>query len=128
MKISQRIPEIYYDCQRVFGVNWEDGLAITYGDTVYAKYPLAPDVEVHEAVHVEQQLVIGPKIWWEKYLTDKAFRLSQEVPAYRAQMAYGMKFYHRQARKALEKRIILDMVTMYGDMCSEEEATSLIHS
>jgi len=128
MKFSNRIPEIYQRCHEVFGVNWDDGIAITYGDTVYSKYHLAPDVEAHEAVHIEQQKKMGTNAWWEQYFTDKHFRLKQEAEAYKAQLAFAKEYYNRHARRELESRIISDIVNMYGGMCTEEEAIALIHS
>ena len=35
MKISKEIPNIYYSLKDNFGVDWERGLVIAYGDTIY---------------------------------------------------------------------------------------------
>lgn len=43
----------------------------------------------HEAIHQEQMRRIGTFRFWWSYLTDKAFRLTVEVEAYRAQIASG---------------------------------------
>lgn len=39
----------------------------------------------HEQIHLKQQEEMGVEEWWQKYLTDSAFRLSREIPAYREQ-------------------------------------------
>lgn len=41
---------------------------------------------LHETIHIEQQKE-KPEAWWEMYLTDPDFRLSQELMAFAAQYA-----------------------------------------
>lgn len=47
----------------------------------------------HELIHVQQQRNIGTLTFWWRYLTDKAFRQSSEVDAYRAQVKAGDNLY-----------------------------------
>lgn len=59
-----------------------------YGDTIYNPSGLTidPDLEYHESVHQKQQQSFrNAGEWWDKYLTDKDFRKSQEVEAYGGQ-------------------------------------------
>jgi len=128
MKISHRKPEIYESCHKVFGVNWDQGIIITYGDTIYfsEKFSLSPDLEVHESTHIRQQTEIGKEKWWEKYFEDPKFRLSQELEAYKNQVNYLRENCSRQYRRSTERKIYKDMATIYGDMCSEEEARKLL--
>jgi len=116
---------IYEKCRERFGVDWDKGIIFTYGDTIYCKSPISDDLKVHEATHIRQQREIGEDIWWERYLKDKDFRLSQEVEAYKNQMEYINKNYNRNARRYLYKHIIRSMVELY-DMCTEEEAKKLL--
>lgn len=113
-------------CEDRFGVDWNKGLIITYGDTIYCKSKLTPDLMVHESTHVRQQTEMGKDTWWEKYFTDDKFRLEQEVEAYQNQWNYIKENYNRHSRKTLYKHIIDSMVKMYGNMCTEEEAINLI--
>ena len=59
-----------------------------YGDKIYnpSGNPIDTALLAHEQVHKKQQ-GDDPEGWWEEYLTDAQFRLSQEVAAYRKQIA-----------------------------------------
>jgi hypothetical protein len=55
----------------------------------------------HEMVHSGQQAHYegGPDAWWERYLTDAPFRLSQEIEAYHIQyVTYGKQNRDRNAQ------------------------------
>ena len=52
---------------------------------------ITPDREVHEKVHAKQQGK-DPEGWWNRYLTDKKFRLEEELAAYGAQLAFVQKY------------------------------------
>lgn len=125
-KISHEIPSIYEKCHDRFGVDWEDGIVITYGDTVYSKYDLSPDLIIHEGIHVKQQREIGVEEWWNRYLEDKDFRLSQEVEAYGAQIKF-IKTTIKDRNEIFKRchKIWTDMVRMYGSMCTYSEAKKL---
>lgn len=127
MKFSDRKPEIYDRLHAQFGVNWEDALMITYGDTVYTKYPLTADLIIHEQVHINQQEKEGgPIVWWNKYLDDPVFRLMVELEAYRAQIQYLKAFSPRKYRKERIKKIHHDISTYYGGICTLQEAQDLL--
>lgn len=130
MKTSTEIPAIYQKCHEQFGVDWDKGLAITYGDTVYSKFPLAPDVAVHEAVHIEQQKKIGAENWWNEYLSSPAFRLLQEIEAYRAQVSFIKKTVKdRNTVFLLIRKLAFDLSgPMYGGLMSPIKAREIIIS
>lgn len=117
---------IYDRCVKEFGVSWDKGIVFTYGDTVHSKYPIGADLEAHEATHIRQQAAMGKDIWWERYFTDKEFRLSQELEAYRNQLIWIHEHYNRHMRQIMFKHIIKSMVNLYGDMCTEEDAINLL--
>ncbi len=48
------------------------------------------DVMIHEAIHIRQQGK-NPKEWWNRYILDKSFRLSQELEANREQYKFICK-------------------------------------
>ncbi len=60
-----------------------------YGDTIYnpSGKELTPDIELHESIHAKQQ-GDNPDQWWYNYLTDKNFRLEQELEAYAHQLNF----------------------------------------
>jgi len=125
-KISNEIPEIYTKCHEQFGVNWDDGVVFTYGDTIHCKYKLSPDLIIHESVHVKQQADMGKDEWWGKYFTDKEFRLSQEIAAYRLQIAFiKNNVKDRNEAFRMYHKIWNDMERMYGEMCTYKEAREL---
>ena len=53
-----------------------------YGDTIYNPFwvEVRKDVEKHEEVHSKRQGK-DPDLWWNKYLTDRDFRLEEELIA-----------------------------------------------
>lgn len=126
-------PEIYTKIIKFFPeVDWEQGIAITYGDTVYAKYPLRPDVASHEEIHVYQQKDFegGPEAWWKEYLTDKKFRLRMEAEAYKYQVKFiTQTLKDRNRRFRLIHSLALDMSsTMYDNMCTYSEAMKFLQT
>lgn len=127
MKLSNRIPAIYLRCKKAFGVKWDKGVIITYGDTVYAKHPerISPDLIAHEATHIMQQKEIGADKWWGRYLADPAFRLSQEVEAYQNQVTWLKENNPKDIDQRIE-HIIDCMERMYGGMCTKDEARLLL--
>ncbi len=126
VKFSHEKPPVYEKCHELFGAEWDRGVVITYGDTVFSKNPISDDLIAHESVHVRQQTDMGKDIWWDRYFVDADFRLSQEVEAYKVQIAYAREHYERPHRRALEKHIYKSMAHMYGKMCTEEEAKQLL--
>lgn len=60
-----------------------------YDNVIYnpSERQIYEDEEIHEQVHFKQQGK-QPKIWWNKYLRDKDFRLSQELEAYATQYQF----------------------------------------
>lgn len=126
MKIKHTKPEIYERCKKAFGVDWDRGIIITYGDTVYCKNNIPDHLEVHEATHIEQQRKYGVEEWWNRYFIDDEFRFSQEIEAYKNQVAFIRGNYNRQQRRSLEKQICKSMSRLYGGMCTKEEAKEIL--
>jgi hypothetical protein len=118
---------IYEKCQEKFGekVNFNRGTVFTYGDTIYAKYPMSEDLRLHEEVHVEQQMNYpgGPESWWERYLEDDKFRYSQELEAYKVQADYIIQVYKEpKATRLLDHLASSLSGSMYGNLKSYEKA------
>lgn len=130
MKFSSEIPPVYDRCRAVFGltVDWDKNVIFTYGDTVHSKRDLPDDLIVHEAVHVRQQTAMGPEAWWDKYLVDPAFRLSQEVEAYSAQVKWIDTNVRDRNKRFFVKRHIYQMLasSMYGNLVTPSEAKALV--
>jgi hypothetical protein len=130
MKISTNKPPNWSRLTKEFGVHWDSGVIVTYGDTAHTKRVavMTPDLIAHELVHVIQQKELGPIKWWEKYINDRDFRLSQELEAYTRQAKW---IKNTASMPESEKRMRVEhiwksMATMYKDMVTYKEAKALI--
>lgn len=133
MITSTEKPKLYDILHRKFGVKWEDGIAISYKDTVYSKNPVQDDIRVHEQKHLDQQndpQNISPDVWWNRYLTEDDFRLKQEVEAYRAQVEYLKVNHHkttRNERRYMISKFAVDLCSgMYGFIVDYKTALEMI--
>lgn len=129
MKYSTEPPPIYARAQEMWGVRMEQGVVFTYGDTCHCLKGWIPDWLVpHEEVHVKQQSLISPAKWWEQYFTDPAFRLEQELEAYRVQYQWICKKHKDRATRFnwLQKMAKDLSGPMYGECVSFYQAVKLI--
>ncbi len=130
VKFSNEKPPIYERCVAAFGpmVDWDDGIIFTYGDTIHCKGDIPPDLVVHESVHIRQQTAMGADKWWDKYLVDAAFRLSQEVEAYKAQVKWiyaNVKDRNESFRLRAKIYGFLSS-SLYGNLVTSAEARALV--
>ncbi len=101
----------------------------TYGDILYnpGGGDIPDDLMVHEETHTKQQSAF-PDEWWDKYLTDKSFRLEQETEAYANQYDYYCskhKDYYKQQK--FVERLASDLSSsLYGNLCNINQAIFLI--
>lgn len=130
MKISTKIPAIYKTLHKKFGATWDDLIIICVGDTVYTKDPsiLREDLLVHEKVHEVQQRVEGSAGWWNKYIEDPQFRLSQEIEAYKIQAHWVRENINdRNLRRRYFKSMANDLSSeMYGNLVTFDQAMEII--
>lgn len=129
MIISKEKPAIFEKIVEVFDVEWKD-IIITYGTTIHTQCKLTQDLLVHESIHIEQQKKFsgGPSAWWDRYLADKDFRLSQELEAYKAQY-YFLKQQVKDRNKLAKYRWAIACHlsgSMYGRMIPMTKALNLI--
>lgn len=118
-------PEIYQRLVDTFGIDWNKGIIITYNGKIYCKTDISDDLIVHENTHIKQQE--NQPDWWDKYIEDKNFRLSQEIEAYKAQYEYVKGNYPRWARRKVLKAIATDLSSyIYGNIISYEDAVKVI--
>lgn len=62
-----------------------------YGEDIYNPFdlPVGPQNVAHEQVHfIQMREIGGAEKWWKRYIKDPAFRVQQEIPAYRAEYRY----------------------------------------
>ena len=115
-----------------------DRVVFTYGSVLWNPGGglIPDDLMIHEETHEKQQ-GDDPAGWWQRYLSDKHFRLEQELEAYRNQYQYFKETKCvkptgnvRQRRlNSFLHRIARDLSSqIYGEMISLEEAEALIQS
>jgi len=105
-QIAYTPPPVYERARAKFGIDFKrDRLVMVYGDTIHQSFqePMTPDLLNHELVHVRQQAAYpgGADAWWERYLADRDFRVSQELEAYQTQHQWASKHYGRRERRNL---------------------------
>lgn len=109
-------------------LNPPPGTIFCYGDTIYnpTENKITEDLLAHEEVHTKQQ-GDSPEAWWQRYLIDPEFRLSQEVEAYAAQYNFVRKRAPNEIAKiALDEFSTTLAGPMYGLIINKHQAESLI--
>lgn len=129
VKYSTDPPPVWDKLVKKFGVKW-NRTAVAYGDTIHADKPLAPDIDAHERVHLNQQGYTqrGAAEWFERYLEDPQFRYEQELEAYRIQYRFcadRVKDRNQLARIANRLATLLSG-EMYGGIGTHAEALKKI--
>lgn len=87
MKIVKEFPPNFEKIKKAFNV--EKNVAFCYGNKIYNPYEakISDHVIIHESVHSEQQKD-DPEGWWNKYIENPTFRITQEIEAYGAQLKF----------------------------------------
>lgn len=94
MRVLNTFPPNWNKIKEAFPNAEAEQAVFCYGDVVHSPFnsKVTRDLEVHEAVHSEQQGT-DPETWWNKYLADPTFRLEQEI------QAYGLQLFHLKNEK-----------------------------
>lgn len=105
-----------------------------WGDAIYVP-PGSPPLErhliVHEETHLAQQAAAGgPEAWWERYLVDDAWRLEQELEAYRRQYQVACQMIPRRPNRLQFLRAIAEDASgpLYGSLLTRSEAERRIRA
>lgn len=131
-KFSNQEPPCYPKLREKFGgLAWEDtDDVVTYAGTIYCRrLPLAPDVMVHELVHVRQQREYAghAAAYLDRYCDDPQFRLDQELEAYRAQLAFIYEeVLDRNMRERAKWKLAKDLASMYALELTPHDASKLL--
>lgn len=128
IEFSTDKPAIYDRINEIFGVEFDDGIIISYYPKIHCKVKLSADKIVHEMMHMEQQKNLGVELWWNLFFSDEGFRLEQEVEAYRAEAAFIRR--NIKDRNAVARFIHNMAVTLsskiYGNICDYSEAMQFL--
>ena len=111
------------------------GILFAYGDIIYnpSKAPVPPWIAAHEAVHSDQQALVGsPELWWDIYIQDRHARFQWEVAAHAAEFRAFRRQPKPPNRKARAQHVagILDRLSapMYGPMASRKDAQAAFYA
>jgi len=95
MKIIRAYPPIYSTLVTHFPIKGKQNILYAWGDTIFnpSGHPVPQWLHDHEAVHGQRQLAIAAAApfsapiyrWWDQYIMDTQFRLSEEILAHRAE-------------------------------------------
>jgi hypothetical protein len=115
------------------GVNRNGNVVFAYYPNIHVPSgkPLPFMLLAHEKVHLEQQRSYegGASAWWDRYCEDMKFRLSQELPAHRAEYhavcvePTANRHMRRAVLKVIAKRLSSEL---YGHMIPYKVALSLL--
>jgi len=127
MKTNHEVPLVFHKLKEKFGVEWGSIIIAHYPD-IYCAVDIPEQKYVHEKVHLDRQKLMGVGEWWGRYLSDDAFRLNEEVLAYRAEVEWIKKnVATRNERRYLLNKIYTDLSSyVYGHIVSEDEAKKLL--
>lgn len=106
------------------------GTIFTYGQCIYTGEgcTVSPALKAHESVHAQRQADIGVEKWWERYLSEDAFRLEEELLAHRAEYR-ALKSWTRdrnQVAGALHQIALRLSSGLYGQMLTYQQARRFI--
>jgi hypothetical protein len=108
------------------------GTIFTYGNIIYVpdgRMDITKSLMAHETVHVRQQEIFGRDAWWDRYLTDKAFRFDQELAAHRIELAVAQTEGGRSHRRVMLRQIAQRLAgPLYGNVCSARRAAELLNA
>ena len=129
MRIVNDYPPNYQKIKKAFNLDPDNPMIFTYGEDIYDPSLGGLDAELieHEWTHKVQQLEEIKDIdkWWDMYIKDPEFRLSQELEAYR----YQYKFFCFVQKDRNKRNLYLVGLAYalsgpnYGSIISYKDAT-----
>lgn len=121
-------PPQWDELSKNFNVKWEGYVVLTYGGKIYCPTGIiAPDVLVHELVHVEQQKGKDMRELLQRYMTDIEFLKSVEIPAFKAQAAFLDATLPEAEAWCKKRQIAKVMVSMYKGAFTMETASGIMN-
>lgn len=121
MKQLYLFPPNYRAINKAFNVRGQT-VWFCYGPVIYnpSRVVVPAPILAHERVHSAQQGT-DPAQWWDRYIADREFRLSQEIPAHRAE--YGWWVSHGDPGERMLDTIAMRLASpLYGKLIDFEAA------
>lgn len=127
MEIIDDYPPNIDKIEAALGARRKPGTLFCYGDKIYApgsKGELPAQLVAHEEVHSTRQAQMGVDAWWDKYLSDPAFRYEEELMAHEVECdTFGQMHADRGARRRYARAVALRLSgALYGRMVRFEQA------
>src|SRR5258708_40289599 len=101
-----------------------------WGDKIYAPLQqgeLPKALLAHEAVHGERQVAYpgGIEAWWRRYIAEPRFRLDEEIPAHKAELAHLLTKAKGPSMRAhvLSRTAARLAAPLYGTLVTSAQAT-----
>jgi hypothetical protein len=129
VRIVQGFPPNIQEIKKKFPITVNTVYA--YGSVLYnpSGQPILDDCMAHEETHQRQQQSIGIDEWWNLYLNNEGFRLTQEVEAYREQYRFISANFSRDVRRSALQKLAKDLSSpLYGDIIKKRDAEELIEN
>lgn len=135
MKIIKAFPPNWSKLKRAFPITGRQGIIYAWGDTIYnpSGGVLPPWIVRHEEVHGERQRNYGcdgaacacnpVTEWWDRYVADARFRLSEEILAHRVEWQQYSGPYRDHYLGHMAERL---SGSLYGNMLTFDEAVKEI--
>lgn len=88
MRIEVAKPPNFERILEVFPLAAQEGVLFAFGDVIYnpSGVGIPRALRAHEEVHGARQRTGGVSEWWNAYLTDPAFRYTEECAAHAAEL------------------------------------------
>jgi hypothetical protein len=120
-------PPNWDELSKTFNVKWEGNVVVTYGGIIHCPSgKVAPDVLVHEMVHVEQQKGEDMDILIHRYMTDREYLKRVETEAFTAQQAFIDATMSPDRAWCYKYRIAKMMADRYKGIFTMETASAIM--
>lgn len=132
MRLVHDVPPMFDEIDAAFHVKGKP-VIFAWGDKIYAPMQqgeLPKALVLHEEVHGARQTayVGGVEAWWRRYIAEPQFRLDEEIPAHRAELAHLLTKAKGPAMRAhaLSRTAARLAAPLYGNLISIAEAKKVL--
>jgi hypothetical protein len=129
MRVIVDRPPMFDEINDRFNVAGKSVL-FAWGDAIYNPMGviIPPCLMDHEAVHGQRQIEMGVENWWRSYISSRAFRLEEEIPAHQAEYQSLLKENsNRNARRGALKQVAKRLsAPLYGRLISSASARKVL--
>lgn len=132
MRLVRDVPPMFDEIDAAFNIKGQ-AVIFAWGDKIYAPMQqgeLPKALLLHEEVHGARQLatVGGIEAWWRRYIAEPRFRLDEEIPAHRAELAHLLTKAKGPSMRAhaLSRTAARLAAPLYGNLITIAEAKRVL--